>query len=116
MFLFLLLFFCTGSQILAHLHFHTSLDGAAALGGVAGLILSPTTLSAAACFTQKTDEAPGIHLLRRHFESFHPPPPPTAAVGEGACLYQLYRSSNPSIKISAQQMTGMMIEMTLTHG
>lgn len=88
------------------------------LGGVSDLILSLTSLSDAFFFSyaKRTKEAPGIHLLWRHFKSFHPLSSPTAPVSEGVCLYQLYHSSSPSINISAQQMTGMMIEMTLTQG
>lgn len=92
------------------------------LGGVSGLILSLTSLSDAFFYfiffscAQSTEEAPGIHLLWRHFKSFHPLSSPTDPVSEGVCLYQLYHSSSPSINISAQQMTGMMIEMTLAQG
>lgn len=113
--MFLFFFFCnvggTRPIILAYMRFYTSLDGATA--SVAGFILSLTTLSAASCFTQRMEVAPGIHLLWRHFKSFHPLPSPTAPVSEGACLYWLSRSTKPSINISTQRMTAMMIEMTL---
>ena len=49
-------------------------------------IVSLSALTAALSLTGETKEAKGIHLLWRHFKSFHPLSSPTAPVSEGVRL------------------------------